>query len=172
MGRVVEVVKRIVRSEDSASIAADIAEVKSEGAALEDEAEQLEAAQAAAETFEASQQFERQIAAVRWRANKAADRLKNLHTRLAHAKAQELAEDEARIVLRHRAIYGRYRTALQQLGVIHQEAVQLDREARGRLGEGRAGLVVPPVHYAGLIAPDYIAMWVEHNDKLFAQVDT
>jgi hypothetical protein len=154
--------------DDAAALAAELRAARTEGARALDEAERLEAARLTAATFAAAEDLERQAAAARWRADKAAAGLPDLEARLATVQAKERAEALERHRQRQRTVYGKLRVALLAAADAQMEAISADKDACRELGEHVARSHLPPVAFRGFLFPDLVGIWIVENDRQFA----
>jgi hypothetical protein len=147
---------------------AEVQRLRDDGLAALREAERLEATKLEADSYEAVEQINREIAKQQWLANKAATQLPPAEARLAAAKAKAQKEAIARHQAERRRLWARFKPALLELARLQAEGVAADQAACAELGEHVARAHLPPVVYGGFLYPDLVATYVAHNDAIFA----
>jgi uncharacterized coiled-coil protein SlyX len=163
------VIKRLASGADEvASIEAEIARLKAEGAAATREAERLAAAKLDAADFEAVEQLDREIAKQRWIADRAAHQLPELAARLANAQAERQRAAIARHLAERRRLYRKLRKAVEDATAVQVECIRADEQACAELGEHVARQHLPAIAFRGMLVPDLVALWTNENDRIFA----
>jgi hypothetical protein len=162
----VELPRRSI-ADDIAELERALAEVRASGAAACSRIDELEALRQEATTYAESKASDAQLEEARWNQRHAAAELPKIEARLAAAKdawrRSRVAYHQANL----KSEWPRLQRAINE-AVVAQEAVQAAYDEACRDIGGLAQTYVPNPIYNGFLRRDFVAIWLQHNERLFA----